>query len=102
MLGLAIYLAYGYTRSAIGQKLGRPNRTPLLLKIAALGFFMLAVGLFTVPHHLGLRGSLAAAASSGAEEHTRSLVGYLLIVVGFLVGIAGSLMGAGQQTTEGG
>jgi APA family basic amino acid/polyamine antiporter len=100
VLGLAIYLAYGYTRSAIGQKLGRPSRTPLLLKIGALGFFMLAVGLFTVPHHLGLRGSLAAATSSGAEEHGRSLAGYLLIVVGLLVGIAGSLMGAGQETTD--
>ncbi|HEX5707073.1 MAG TPA: amino acid permease [Pyrinomonadaceae bacterium] len=97
VLGLAIYLAYGYTRSAIGIKLGRPSRTPLLLKVAALGFLALAVGLFTVPHDLGLRGSLAAAATSGAEQHTRSLIGYLLIVVGLVVGVASSLLAAGAR-----
>lgn len=100
VLGLAIYLAYGYTRSAIGQKIGRPSRTPLMLKVSALGFLMLAVGLFTVPHHLGFRGSLDTAFTSGAEEHARALTGYALIVIGFILGIFGLLTGASQDTGE--
>jgi APA family basic amino acid/polyamine antiporter len=101
VLGIAVYLAYGYTRSAIGQKIGRPSRTPLMLKLAALGFLTLAVGLFTVPHDLGLRGSLDAAMTTGAEQHTRSLVGYLLIVGGFLLGVFGTVAGARAERTPG-
>jgi APA family basic amino acid/polyamine antiporter len=100
VLGISVYLAYGYTRSAIGQKLGRPGRTPLMLKLAAVGFLLLAVGLFTVPHELGLKGSLAAAADGGAEGHGRSLAGYLLIVVGLLLGIVGTLRGAPETREE--
>ncbi|MCA1849715.1 MAG: amino acid permease, partial [Acidobacteria bacterium] len=35
MLGLSIYLSYGYTRSAIGLKMGRPSRTPAALNSSA-------------------------------------------------------------------
>ena len=91
-LGLAIYLAYGYTRSAIGMKLGRPSRTPLVLKIAALGFFLVAVGLFTVPHDIGFQGVLDASVDSGHVQHGRALTGVLLIVVGLILGLAGSVM----------
>ena len=48
MLGLSIYFSYGYSRSTIGQKLGRPSRTPFGLKLAGLGFLLLAIGLFIV------------------------------------------------------
>jgi basic amino acid/polyamine antiporter, APA family len=92
VLGLSIYLAYGYTRSAIGIGLGRPSRTPTALKIAALGFFVLAVGLFTVPHDIGLRGVFDEALTAGAPQHMRALAGLLLIIVGFVLGVAGSVM----------
>ncbi|HKY30269.1 MAG TPA: amino acid permease [Pyrinomonadaceae bacterium] len=91
VLGMSIYLAYGYTRSAIGMKLGRPERTPIALKIAALGLLMLAVGLFTVPHDIGVRGVFEAAASHGATNHYRSFVGLVLIFVGLVMGIIGSI-----------
>ena len=91
VLGMSIYLAYGYTRSAIGMKLGRPERTPIALKIAALGLLMLAVGLFTVPHDIGARGVFDAAASHGATNHYRSFVGLVLIFVGLVMGIIGSI-----------
>ncbi len=97
VLGVAVYLAYGYTRSAIGREVGRPTRTPLMLKLAAVGFLTLAVGLFTVPHDLGLSGSLSAATDSSAAQHTRSLIGYVLIVVGLVVGIVGTVLGAGAE-----
>jgi basic amino acid/polyamine antiporter, APA family len=97
ILGLAIYLAYGYTRSAIGMKLGRPSTTPLLLKLAALGFLLLAVGLFTVPHDIGFTGVFSAALTSGTEHHTRSLIGIVFIVVGILLGALGIAAARGSS-----
>jgi APA family basic amino acid/polyamine antiporter len=91
VLGLSIYLAYGYTRSAIGMKLGRPARTPVALKIAALGFLMLAVGLFTVPHDIGISGVFEAAASHGAPNYYKSFLGLVLIFVGLVLGVIGSI-----------
>lgn len=93
VLGLSIYFAYGYTRSAIGMKMGRPSRTPLPLKAAALGFFALAVGLFTVPHDIGFLGVFEAASTAGNENHSRALLGVLFIVVGLLLGIIGLVKG---------
>jgi APA family basic amino acid/polyamine antiporter len=92
VLGISIYLAYGYTRSAIGIQLGRPSRTPVTLKVAALGFFALAVGLFTVPHDIGVKGVLDAATTWENEQHVRTVVGLLLIVIGLLLGIVGSVL----------
>jgi len=106
VLGISIYLAYGYTRSAIGIKMGRPSRTPIALKISALGFLILAVGLFTVPHDIGFRGVFAAALTAGGEHHGRALTGVLLIVAGLVLGIAGSILGtsgkADSASTDGG
>ena len=91
VLGMSIYLAYGYTRSAIGMKLGRPERTPVALKMAALGLLMLAVGLFTVPHDIGVTGVFEAAAAHGAPNHYKSFVGLALIFVGLVLGVIGSI-----------
>jgi hypothetical protein len=92
VLGLSVYLAYGYTRSAIGIKMGRPERTPLGLKIAALGFFALAIGLFTVPHHIGFTPVFQAATDSANENHSRALFGVAFIVIGLILGVAGSAL----------
>ena len=92
VLGLSIYLAYGYSRSAIGIRLGRPSRTPPVLKLAAIGFFAMAIGLFTVPHDIGFGGVLNAAFSSSAPQHGRALAGVLLILIGLLLGAVGSVM----------
>ena len=100
VLGLSIYLAYGYTRSAIGIRLGRPARTPSVLKLAALGFFALAVGLFTVPHDIGIKGVLEAATTSEHEQHMRTLIGLLLILVGLALGIVGSVLVAKTSPPE--
>ena len=100
VLGMSVYLAYGYTRSAIGIKLGRPETTPLPLKIAALGFFALAVGLFTVPHHIGFFPVFEAAANSANENHDRALFGVSFIVIGLVLGIAGSVMAKARQNSN--
>src|SRR5688572_6199463 len=92
VLGLSIYLAYGYTRSAIGMRMGRPSTTPAILKIAALGFFLVAVGLFTVPHDIGFQGVFEGSVDSAHVQHGRALTGVLLIVGGLILGLAGSVM----------
>jgi amino acid transporter len=92
VLGLSVYLAYGYTRSAIGMKIGRPTLTPPSLKIAALGFFALAVGLFTVPHHIGFKGVFDAAMTASVPDHARSMAGVILIIVGLVLGAVGLAM----------
>ncbi len=100
VLGLSIYLAYGYTRSAIGIKIGRPSRTPLPLKLAALGFFALSVGLFTVPHDIGFGGVFQAALTTGDEHHSRALFGVSFIVVGLVLGIAGVVMASARSPSD--
>ena len=97
---MSIYLAYGYTRSAIGIKLGRPSRTPVTLKLAALGFLTLAVGLFTVPHDIGFQGVFDAAFTAGSPQHGRAIAGVLLIAFGLAVGILGVVTGATTEQTS--
>ncbi len=121
MLGLSIYLSYGYTRSAIGQQIGRPIRASFALKLAAIGFLLVAIGLFAIPHDAG-PGQLVAAARTGPSEFTRltstskgfgnllgesltssgvrAFVGLLFIVLGLISGVIGSVVGTSQQ--EGG
>jgi basic amino acid/polyamine antiporter, APA family len=101
VLGLAIYTAYGYTRSAIGQKAGRPTRTPAALKLAALGFLLTALGLFIIPHDAGPRQLLDEAMNAASDDHTRALVGLILIGLGVVCGVAGSAGGAAGRPDKG-
>src|ERR1044071_8430782 len=94
MLGLAVYFSYGYTRSAVGQKLGRPALTPIGLKLAAVCFILVAVGLFVIPHDDAPRELLSEAFNSTAENHNQTLYG-LIIIIGGLIGAAvGIALGA--------
>src|SRR5688500_8089933 len=79
-LGLAVYFSYGYTRSAVGQRMGRPSKTPLGLKFAAICFVLVAVGLFVIPHDVAPRELLSEAFDSRAEKHTQTLYGLLIII----------------------
>ncbi|HEX8502601.1 MAG TPA: amino acid permease [Pyrinomonadaceae bacterium] len=96
MLGFAIYVSYGYTRSSVGRALGRPARTPLPLKAAGVGFLVVAAGLFTIPHDLGPGALVAAAADAAADRHDRAVYGLLMILVGLVVGVAGTALGSGR------
>ncbi len=88
-----IYTAYGYTRSGIGRAAGRPERTPGSLKLASLGFLLTAIGLFTIPHNAGPGELLDKALDGAAASHVSASWGLGLIVVGLILGIAGSLAG---------
>jgi len=97
VLGFAIYSAYGYSRSVIGQRLGRPNRASAALKLASLGFLLTAAGLFTIPHNAGLAELFRLAGADGDPGHGRSLLGLALIGVGLVLGTVGMLREAGSR-----
>jgi APA family basic amino acid/polyamine antiporter len=96
MLGLAVYFSYGYTRSAVGQKLGRPVRTPAGLKLAAVCFLLVAVGLFVIPHDVAPRELFSEAFDATAEKHNQTLYGLLIIIVG----LAGAALGIALGTSR--
>ncbi|MEN3327290.1 MAG: basic amino acid/polyamine antiporter, family [Acidobacteriota bacterium] len=97
MLGLSVYFSYGYTRSAVGQKLGRPSRTPAGLKLAAFCFILVAVGLFVIPHDVAPRELFSEAFDATAEKHNQTLYG-LMIIIGGLIGAAvGIALGAPKE-----
>jgi len=100
MLGLAVYLSYGYTRSSVGQKMGRPSRSPAGLKLAALCCIAVAVGLFVIPHDVAPRELFSEAFNSSAEKHNQTLYGLLIIIGGLLGAALGIALGTSKQTEE--
>jgi basic amino acid/polyamine antiporter, APA family len=98
MLGMSVYLSYGYVRSGVGQKMGRPFPTPAGLKIAAFGFLLLAIGLFTIPHSSTML-ELYDKMMTGAAEGKRTIIAFTCIGLGSLLSIFGLLFGSGQQAT---
>jgi len=100
MLGLAVYLSYGYTRSSVGQKMGRPSRSPAGLKLAALCCIAVAVGLFVIPHDVAPRELFSEAFNSSAEKHNQTLYGLLIIIGGLLGAALGIALGTSKRTEE--
>jgi APA family basic amino acid/polyamine antiporter len=99
MLGMSIYLSYGYARSAVGHRIGRPFPTPTGLKVAAVGFLLLAIGLFIIPHSATM-AELYEQMSSGLGEGKRTIFAFSSIGIGSLLAVAGLLFGSGQTTTS--
>ena len=93
-LGLAVYFSYGYTRSAVGQKLGRPERTPMGLKFAAVCCVVVAVGLFVIPHEIAPRQLVAEVFDTTAEHHTQTLYGLIIIIAGVIGTVVGVKLGS--------
>lgn len=92
-LGLAVYLSYGYTRSGVGQKMGRPSVTPMGLKFAAVCCILVAVGLFVIPHDVAPRELFSEAFHSNAENHGQTLYGLLIIIGGIVGALIGIMVG---------
>jgi len=88
-LGMAVYTAYGYTRSAIGRQAGRPTRTTAPLMVASMGFLLLAVALFTIPHNAGPMELFELARGTGTPRNTSAFAGLALALVGFVTALLG-------------
>jgi APA family basic amino acid/polyamine antiporter len=91
ILGLSIYIAFGYTRSKLHNG-GSTVRTSLGAKVASLGFLLMAIGLFTIPHNAGPVELLNQAIDQGATDHFSALSGILLIFAGIFAGSIGALL----------
>lgn len=99
MLGLSIYLSYGYARSELGRKFGRSWTTPGALKLAGLGFLLLAIGLFTIPHYSNL-SELYEKMMTGMTEGKRTIIAFTCIGLGLLFAIGGLLASMSSRTTD--
>ena len=96
MIGLAVYLSYSYTSSAIGATLGRPKVTPGWLALLALGSFLIAVGLLVLPHDAGL-AELRNQLNSGV---TRAIVAFGAIGIGFALAVIAAILGMLRKTAD--
>jgi hypothetical protein len=92
LLGFAVYLSYGYTRSEIGRNQGRPKSAPIWLKSLALGSFLVAVGLLAMPHDESV-GTLLS--QFGVSTRTTAALG--IIALGLLLALVGLLTGAARK-----
>jgi len=91
LLGFAVYLSYGYGRSAIGRSIGRTKSAPWLKALAA-GSFLVAVGLLAMPHDEKLKELLNQLGHS-----TRTTIALGMIGVGILLSLAAALIGMSQK-----
>jgi APA family basic amino acid/polyamine antiporter len=96
MIGLAVYLSYSYTRSEIGRKLGRPEKTPGWLALTGLGSFLIAIGLLTIPHDATLAESLHKAAG-GFAEGERTIIAFGCLGIGVALAVIGSIIGFARR-----
>jgi APA family basic amino acid/polyamine antiporter len=101
MIGLSIYLSYGYVRSELGQKHGRIKVTPGWLSLLGLGSFLIAIGLLAIPHDAGL-AKLYEQATSGFAEGKRTIIAFGFIGIGLLLGLFGAVQGISQKYDSGG
>ena len=96
MIGLSVYLSYGYAKSVLGQKVGRSTTTPGWLMLLALGSLLIAIGILAVPHHSTLT-ELMADISAG-NRRTTLAVGS--IAAGVLLALVGSIMGVSKKQPD--
>jgi basic amino acid/polyamine antiporter, APA family len=96
LLGLAVYLSYSYSRSEIGRKIGRAQITTPWLILMALGSFLLAIGLLTIPHDASF-GDLIGQLTGTFATARQTFIGSALIAVGLIAAIVGALIGLMQR-----
>jgi APA family basic amino acid/polyamine antiporter len=96
MIGLSVYLSYGYAKSELGRKVNRPRTTPGWLMLLGLGSMLIAIGILTISHHASV-AELTAEMQKGFAEGGRTIVAVACIGLGVLCGIAGALIGASKS-----
>jgi APA family basic amino acid/polyamine antiporter len=96
LIGLAVYLSYSYSKSEIGKRIGRAGITTPWLMLMALGSFLLAIGLLTIPHDASLRDMISQLGGRFAEAK-QIFIGTILIVVGVISAAVGAMIGLLQK-----
>jgi basic amino acid/polyamine antiporter, APA family len=95
LLGFAVYLSYSYSKSEIGKKIGRAPITAPWLMLMALGSFLLAIGLLTIPHHASLK-DLISQLNGAYAEAKQTFIGTSLIAAGLFATVLGLIIGLGK------
>jgi basic amino acid/polyamine antiporter, APA family len=96
LIGLAVYLSYSYSKSEIGKQIGRARITTPWLMLMALGSFLLALGLLTIPHDASLKDMISQLGGRFAEAK-QIFIGTILIVVGVISAAVGAIIGLLQR-----
>jgi APA family basic amino acid/polyamine antiporter len=98
LLGLSVYFSFSYSNSEIGRKIGRSRITKPWLILMALGSFLIAIGLLTIPHDASLNELLGQLSGSFVAAR-RTFIGFGCIGLGMLAALLGSIIGAAQRRT---
>ncbi len=98
LLGLAVYLSYSYSKSEIGKKIGRSPITAPWLMLMALGSFLLAIGLLTIPHDESFKEILGKL-TGGFAAAKQAFVGSVLMIAGLAAAAIGAVIGLIQKKT---
>ena len=96
MIGLSVYLSYGYARSELGRKVNRQRTTPGWLMLLGLGSMLIAIGILAIPHHSSV-SELITEIQKGFAEGSRTIVAVACIGLGVVFGIIGFLIGASKS-----
>ncbi len=99
MIGLSIYLSYGYARSALGAKSDRSRITPPWLSLLGFASLLIAIGILIVPHDANL-SELSTKLASGMAEGKRTIIAFSCIGIGLLLAVVGFVMGIAKGETN--
>ncbi|HEY3102660.1 MAG TPA: amino acid permease [Pyrinomonadaceae bacterium] len=99
LLGFAVYLSYSYSKSEIGKKIGRASITAPWLMLMALGSFLLAIGLLTIPHNASLADMIGQLGGRFGEAR-QTFLGTVLIVLGAISAVVGAIIGLSRRQTS--
>ena len=95
LIGLSVYLSYGYAKSELGRKVNRPRTTPTWLLIAGLGSLVAAIGILAMPH----RATLSELSAQVSEGKGQTVFAGACIGIGILLAIIAAAMGASKKST---
>jgi len=76
MIGLSIYLSYGYARQRTGgaKFWAVPGTTPGWLLLLGLGSMLIAIGILAIPHHASVGELSCANAKWDSPKGGRTIV----------------------------
>ncbi|HEY4003025.1 MAG TPA: amino acid permease [Candidatus Xenobia bacterium] len=98
VLGMSIYTSYGYVHSHLGTEFDRPRHVTGMLKLAAVGFLLVAIGMYTIPHDASPLALVQQMGDTASPMHGRSTIGVMMMLVGTVMAAWGLIMQQSEKT----